>query len=324
MLRISAADHLFSSAEVQLISPTLRDSTVSEIMAELVVEAIRENVGAVGFMVRDVPPPDPGKLIATLKPFREEGIEFRIAWISSMEEWRPRRKLGSGPTPPTQIEQAERWRNQRDLDALIIVVAQGDEAKLSSLEEFAPVTSRDLKRVLVERALGEEAGRNDVQTRWWRLLGADDGIGLAQLVDYYVAPSDKKGDDFVAASSREVFRLGLIPDHELFDNPKESAVRARFEKNRELVVRFQTLTPQDRRTIAQTIGAENDPDAKAHLQEALEHLRRARWESEGMRSIDFHAAESLVRARSRKPRKKGEGPPSIVLLRKPPTWPQSP
>jgi hypothetical protein len=104
--------------------------------------------------------------------------------------------------------------------------------------------------------------------------------------------------------------LGLIPNHELFDNPIESAVRARFEKNRELVVRFQTLTPQDRRTIAQTIGAENDPDAKAHLQEALEHLRRARWESEGMRSIDFHAAESLVRARSRKPRKKDEDPPS--------------
>jgi hypothetical protein len=55
--------------------------TVPEIMAELVVEAIRGNVGAVGVMVRDVPPPDPGKLIATLKPFREEGIEFRIAYL---------------------------------------------------------------------------------------------------------------------------------------------------------------------------------------------------------------------------------------------------
>src|SRR5829696_1878837 len=77
--------------------------------------------------------------------------------------------------------------------------------KLSSLEEFTAVTSRDLKRALVDRALGEEAGKNDVQVRWWKMLGEDDGIGLAQLVHYYLSLSTKQDDAFLDASSREIF-----------------------------------------------------------------------------------------------------------------------
>ena len=69
----------------------------------------------------------------------------------------------------TEVEQAERWRNDRDLKALIVVIAHGDEAKLSSLEDFSAITSRELKDILVRRALGEEAGQNEVQARWWRI-----------------------------------------------------------------------------------------------------------------------------------------------------------
>ena len=71
-------------------------------------------------------------------------------------------------TSRREVEQAERWRNDRDLKALIVVIAHGDEAKLSSLEDFSAITSRELKDILVRRALGEEAGQNEVQSRWWR------------------------------------------------------------------------------------------------------------------------------------------------------------
>ena len=59
-------------------------------------------------------------------------------------------------------------------EALIVVIAHGDEAKLSSLEDFSAITSRELKSILVRRALGEEAGQSEVQSRWWRHLDADD------------------------------------------------------------------------------------------------------------------------------------------------------
>ena len=43
-----------------------------------------------------------------------------------------------------EVEQAERWRNQRDLTGLIVVVASGDQAKLTSHEDFYPITSAHL------------------------------------------------------------------------------------------------------------------------------------------------------------------------------------
>ena len=128
-----------------------------------------------------------------------------------------------------EVEEAERWRNDRDLTALIVVIAHGDEAKLSSLEDFSAVTSRELKHILVRRALGEEAGQNEVQVRWWRLLDEDDSIGLGPLIDYYTALVGKTGEDYLDASSREIYHLGLLPDHEFFNDPREAAVKRRLE-----------------------------------------------------------------------------------------------
>lgn len=284
--------------------------TLNGLVSDLVTEAVRRNAGAVGVLVRDVPAPDPKRLIGKLETLREEErVELRIAYLLPEGE-EAAREIGIGSDIFShEVEQAERWRNERDLEALIVVIAHGDEAKLSSLEEFTAITSRDLKRVLVERALGDEtgAGQNDVQMHWWRMLGEDDGIGLAQLLDYYLALADKKDIDFRDSSSREIFRLGLLPDTRLFDNPKEGAVKDRVKQNRELIGRFQTLTPKDRSTIMQRIESEESEEGKQRLRQALDQLHRTRWEGEGMQSIDFEAAERLVKARTKKHPKKDEG-----------------
>jgi Helicase HerA, central domain len=282
---------------------TTATRTSAQLLSELIAEALRPSAGAVGVVVRDVLSPDPKTLLERLKAMHEdEGFsELRIAYL------RPggaeaAAEVGLGDDVfSTEIEQAERWRNELDLEALIVVVARGDEAKLSSLEDFGTVTSQDLKRVLVERAMGGPAGENDVQTLLWEMLAKDDAVGLGQLVDYYLSLEGKDGAEFKAASSRELHRLGLLPDPTLFDNPKAAAMQKRLLSNREVVERLQMLTPKDRRTIKQVVEGETDPAEKTKLREALDQLHRTRSAGGATGAIDYEHAERLIKARTKKP-----------------------
>lgn len=274
--------------------------TPAEVLADLIAEAVRRRQGAVGVLVRDVPAPDPNRLMQVLATLRDEGIELRIAYLREGGQAAAKDSGFKSDTFSTEVEQAERWRNDRDLSALIVVIAHGDEAKLSSLEDFSPITSRELKSILVRRALGEEAGQSEVQSRWWRLLDADDSIGLAPLIDYYTALAGKTGHDFLDASSREIGHLGLLPDHEFFNDPHEAAVRRRLERNRDLATRLPMLNAQDRRRISDVLQAETDPDVRKGMQEALSQLDRTRIEGGGGAAISFQAADRLVRSRVKK------------------------
>lgn len=276
--------------------------TPAEVLADLIAEAVRRQIGAVGVLVRDVPAPDPNRLLQSLASLREEGIDLRIAYLREGGDAAGADVGFDDAVFTTEVEQAERWRNERDLSALIVVIAHGDEAKLSSLEDFNAITSRELKDILVRRALGEEAGENEVQSRWWRLLGSDDTFGLAPVIDYYVALEGKTGQDYLDAASREINHLGLLPDPEFFNDPKEGAVRRRLERNRELSSRLQVLNAQDRRRIIGVLEAEEDTQERQQLQVALSQLDRTRMEGGGARAVSFQAADRLVRARTKKPK----------------------
>jgi hypothetical protein len=283
------------------VSPGL---TPAEVLADLIAEGVRRQQGALGVLVRDVPAPDPERLLRALAKLRDEGIELRIAYLRDGGQAAATAAGFDGTAFATQVEQAERWRNDRDLRALIVVIAHGDEAKLSSLEDFSGITSRELKDILVRRSLGEEAGLNEVQSRWWRLLGDDDAVGLAPLIDYYTSLAGKTGEDYLDAASREIHHLGLLPDPEFFNDPKEAAVLRRLDRNRELVTRLQMLNAQDRRRITDVLADETDPDERKELQEALSQLDRTRIEGGSPTAVSFHAADRLARAR-KKPKPDG-------------------
>ncbi len=274
----------------------------ARLISELTAEAVRVSVGSVGMLVRDVPEPNPEHLLSALDSVRrDEGVDLRVAYLRSGGE-KAIADLGLDAAYFShEIERAEGWRNERDLAALIVVVAHGNETKLSSLADFKTVTSRDLKRILVGRALGEEAGQTEVQGHWWMLLGEDDGVGLGQLIDYYLALSGKTGNEFIKASSREIFRLGLLPDLNLFDDPRQASIKARLRSNEDLTRRLQTLTPQDRQKITQSILGEKEPDRKERLQRGLDRLHRTRWGGEGMKGLSLQLAEELVKAPKRTP-----------------------
>ena len=280
----------------------------SELLSELVTESIRSYFGAVGVLVKDVPAPDPKHLLVSLKSLSDEtGADFRIAYLREGGEEAGRELQLDSNRFSTDVEQAERWRNERDLDALIVVVAHGDEAKLSSLEELPTIGTRELKRALVKRALGQQAGVNDVQRRWWGLLGDDESVGLSQLIDYFLALSGREEADYLASSSREIYLLGFLPDPRLFDDGTPRAIRSRIEANRDLVARLQTLTPRDRRTISQAVSQAQEPDERQLLQKALEELHRSRWEGQGIQALSFESAERLMKVRSRRPQPEPNG-----------------
>jgi hypothetical protein len=282
--------------------------TEPQLLAELVAVTVQDHIGSVGVIVRDVGSPDAETLLKRLKQLHdEEQPELRVAYLHDDVAMAAKAAGFGKDLFSTDVEQAERWRNERDLTALIVVIAAGDEAKLSSLEDFGSITSKDLKRALVARALEGPAGENDVQLEWWAMLRADDSIGLGQLADYFLALDGKKGEQFKSAASRELHRLGLLPDSAFFDSPKPAALRKRLLDNRELVQRLQTLTPKDRRTIKGVVEQEKNADQKTHLRKALDQLHRTRWEGKGMGALDFEAAERLIKARTKKKTKKTDG-----------------
>jgi hypothetical protein len=112
------------------------------------VRGARRRQGAVGVLVRDVPAPDPDRLLSALAALRDEGIELRIAYLREGGQAAAKKAGFNGGDFSIEVEQAERWRNDRELRALIMVIAHGDEAKLSSLEDFSAITSRELKDIV--------------------------------------------------------------------------------------------------------------------------------------------------------------------------------
>ena len=282
---------------------TVTTPTPEQLLSELIAEAVRGFDGAVGVLVRDVLSHDPKVLLQRLNAVHNEEAfpDLRIAYLLPGSEDAASEVGVDDDVFCTEIEQAERWRNERDLEALIVVIARGDEAKLSSLGDFWTISSQELKSVLVDRAMGGPVGENNVQTCLWKMLDHDQAVGLGQLVDYYLSLEGKDSTDFKNASSRELHRLGLLPDPALFDNPEPSAMRRRLQSNREIVERLQTLTPKDRRTIKQVIEAETDLDEKTKLREALDQLHRTRSVGGAIGFIDYDHAERLVKARTKKP-----------------------
>jgi hypothetical protein len=255
----------------------------------------------VGVVVQDVPHLDPSAVLRRLAELDADGQPLRIAYLDP-DSATAAAELGLvAETFSTAVEQAELWRNQRGLDATIVVVASGDEARLSSLHDFDIIGPSQLKRRLVRRASTQLGETNDVQGRWWETLGSDDRISFRQLLDYYGALAQLEPAEAIARASREVHRIGLLPDPALFDNPRDAAIARRLDLNRELVSRLQTLTEKDRGAIAANIGAEQDSQQRAALNRALRLLRQARRGERGLDELTLADAQALFGVRRPRP-----------------------
>ena len=277
-----------------------------DLVAELLIAEIHSVSGAVGVLIQDVPFVDPESLMSRLKAAVADGLDLRIAFVAETAE-SAANEIGIQPDIFSDtIQQAEKWRNEPGLDATIVVIATGDEARLSSLHDFEQIGPTRLKARLVRHVLNEHADLNEVQGRWWNMLRKDARISFRQLVEYYSALPTETGA-FVRQASRELHRLGLLQDPGVFDNPKEVAIRRRLDRNRDLVTRLQTLTDKDRGIIAKNIANEQNADRKSTLRRSFRSLQRLRRGEFSDAQLDLDGAEALLGIR--KPPSSSPGSP---------------
>ncbi|MER7419040.1 DUF87 domain-containing protein [Micromonospora peucetia] len=277
-------------------------------MSALLCEKVIRSAGSLGVVVQDVPYLRPTEVIAGLARVLEL-VDIRIAVLADDAAFIAAKAGIPSEKFSDTVQQAEVWRNDRGLTATIVVVPFGDQARLSSLQEFETIGPAALKGLLVAQAQAGLADTNDVLLRWWSRLAADRSISFGQLVDYYVAlPSgEDNAADFKAQSSRQLPHLGLLSDPQLFDSAREPVIVQRVRSNRELVGRLQMLTDADRRTMTDNIANETDPARRRALLRSHHLLYKLR-RGEPADQLTFADAAELMTQRKR-PRKVVKTPP---------------
>src|SRR5690242_15805083 len=98
-----------------MTTPVLNEAAV---VAQLLVETLRSAQGLTGVLVQDVPYLDPQTVLTELEGLQAEGVELRVAYLSSRAEAVVASMDLSESLVSTRVEDAERWRNTADLTAL--------------------------------------------------------------------------------------------------------------------------------------------------------------------------------------------------------------
>jgi len=290
------------------------------LMAELLVRAVEDAQGRPGVLVRDVNL-DPDAVLEHLQQLRLRDFDLRIAYLNSDAGPSAARAGIPKDVFSTQVEDAERWRNEMGLTALIVVITETDAAKLTSLEEFAVIAPRQLRPLLVERAALQFEAVNDVLPRWWGIIGNDEQISFYDLVDYYLALTPLEPPEAKEQAALQINRLGLLPDPGFFDNPNEAQLRTRLDDNRSLALRLANFSEEDRQKVDKALMEEPDAHRRTELRSQLRDLQNHRRGGElGLTADD---ARQLLKVRRSQPRgQSGSSSPSGGAATPPPPPPR--
>jgi Helicase HerA, central domain len=261
-----------------------------EIVADLLAEEVRDLSAraAIGALV-EVPQLEAKSAVPALQEVIADGADLRIAYLLDGGETAAEDAGLTDDIFDASVERAEKWRNERGLSAMIVVVAAGDEARLSSLRDFHLIIPATLKRRLAQRAHERFGEVNEVQADWWDILGRDTLVSLTELADYFLALDGKPEIDVIDQATHELPRIGLLPDPELLNNRKQ--ILRRLAANREVLQRLQTLSDTDRRLIQSNIGKEDDPSARTSLQAGFRRVQQLR---RGKASPSLAEAQQLL------------------------------
>lgn len=275
-------------------------SEASQLVAQLLAEALREAQGQPGVLVRDVPHLDPDAVMLELARLLGQDVDLRIAYLDPLSSASAKTAGIANDLFSVMVEQAEIWRNMRDLDALVVVITESDAAKLSSLEDFAPVGPSQLRRFLVERAVITFSEPNDVLPRWWQIIGADEQISFSDLVDYFLTLRDLEGAALRDHAALQINRLGLLPDPSFFDAPSEKQLRKRLDDNRTIALRLANFSEEDRQKVDKALVAETNAERRTELRQRLRNLQDYR--RGGQLDLTAANARQLLSIKSAKPK----------------------
>jgi hypothetical protein len=274
--------------------------------AQLVAEAVRESKGNIGVLIRDIRLQHEA-VLKELKIVHDSGLDLRIAYLNQSAKAAASTLGFTDGVFDTTVEQAERWRNEQGLEALIVVISESDEAKLTSLEDFVLIGPASLRKLLVQKAQHQFAEINDVLPRWWGIIGSDDQMSFYDLVDYYIALSGLDPEDVKTQAATEINMLGLLPDPAFLDDPSEKQLRTRLDQNRSLALRLANFSEDDRSKIDSALSAEKDEARRAQLQLHLRTLKEYR--RGGNLTLTAADAQQLLKAKKTKTKPKPKPTP---------------
>src|SRR5687767_8138293 len=103
------------------MTPPSQLAEAHKLVAQLLAEALREAQGQPGVLVRDVPHLDPDAVLSELAGLLAQDFDVRIAYLDPAATESASAAGFAEDIFTTKVEQAEVWRNMRDLDALVIV-----------------------------------------------------------------------------------------------------------------------------------------------------------------------------------------------------------
>lgn len=251
--------------------------TLEQLVADLLADEVRDLRAArrLGALV-EVPQLRAESTVPALGAALSEGADLRVAYLLAGGDVAGEAAGLSDDVFDITVERAEKWRNERGLDATIIVVASGDEARLSSLSDFESVTPVTLKRRLAKRAETRFGQLNQVQADWWSILGEDSQVSLTELADYFLALDEIPQLDVVDQATQELPRIALLPDPELLNNRNRTQILRRLATNRDVRSRLQVLSDNDRKLIQSNITKQADPGARITLQSGLRRVQQLR------------------------------------------------
>ncbi|WP_417564158.1 helicase HerA domain-containing protein [Microbacterium sp.] len=284
-------------------------SSPEAIVAELVSEAVRSATGRSGVLIRDVPSLRSTEVLAALSELTSQGYDLRIAYLSPVAAGDASAAGLSEEVFSTQVEQAEQWRNERGLEALIVVVADFDAAKLTSLEDFTHIGPTILRDILVQRAVAQFAELNDVLPMWWTVLRNDGQVSLSDLVDYYLGLAPLTGVELRDAAAMQINRLGLLPDPNFFNGANEQVLTKKLADNRDLALRLTNFSEEDRQRVEKSLSQETDAARRAELRGRLRDLQTYRRGGQlHLTASDAAQLLQMRRSASKRPRRSQDEP----------------
>ncbi|SDC30815.1 MULTISPECIES: FtsK/SpoIIIE domain-containing protein [unclassified Candidatus Frackibacter] len=149
------------------------------------------------------------------------------------------------------VEDAEKFRNKRDVSATRVVIVKRKVSKLTSLEWYEKIEPRELYDNLCNIAKGELGEINNALGNLWQAFKHNkirELIPLQRLVNYYQCFIDNNENETQAAIL-EMYRLGILIDENLFERNNVKSIRKRIRDNKKLVSRISRLNTTDQRAL---------------------------------------------------------------------------
>lgn len=149
------------------------------------------------------------------------------------------------------VEEAEKFRHDKNVFSTRIVIVKRFVPKLSSLLWFEKIEVKDLYNDLCDLAQQEFKLINNNIVRLWKAFRHNSIrriISLERLVDYYQYLV-QLSEDVPKQSVYQFYRLGLLIDESLFESTNNDNIRSKLIENHRTVQRLRQLDKGDQKAL---------------------------------------------------------------------------